>query len=140
LTHTPVTPSATAFVPSATPSYTPTFTATASVNGSISGFVFRDENGNGNFNPEDTPLSGVTLRIAGGACPASGLVTTTSDSGGNFVFSDLSSGQYCLKVDEGSLPSIGGSWQASLPNPKTVSLNAGEDKGGQNFSFQPVIE
>lgn len=119
----------------------PTATATFAplTNSSISGKVFRDENGSGSFNPADTPLVGVTVLLGKGACPSSGLAATQTTGDGSYTFTSLTAGQYCIMVDTNSLPNIGGTWQASLPNPAPVTL--GDNDGGtKNFMFQPIIQ
>ncbi|MCB0100427.1 MAG: hypothetical protein H6635_09740 [Anaerolineales bacterium] len=125
----------TVFIP---PTLTPTVIVPA--NSSISGSVYRDENGNGNFNPADAPLSGVTVFLGTGACPSSGFQSAQTNGEGRYTFSGLFAGTYCITVDVGSLPSIGGTWQASLPNPKETSVAESESKGGMNFMFQPIIQ
>ncbi|MDP1624511.1 MAG: SdrD B-like domain-containing protein [bacterium] len=156
-TQTPFFPSATipaAVVPTLTPTpaavvptltstvivVLPTFTEIIPANASISGLIYRDENGNGNFNPADSPLAGITVQLGAGSCPASGFQVAQTGGDGKYTFSALTAGQYCITVDAASLPSIGGTWMPSLPNPKDVNLGAGENKGGQNFMFQPVIQ
>ena len=118
----------------------PTKTATALANASLSGFVYRDENGNGNFNPADMPLAGVTVQLGLGACPSSGFQSTQTGGDGKYTFNSLPAGNYCLTVNTSTLPSIGGTWQASLPNPSGVNLASGENLGGRNFMFQPIIQ
>jgi hypothetical protein len=146
-------PAGTSAGPAATATATvhipPTATSTAVVlpsstavpaNSAIGGRVYRDENGNGNFNPADTPLSGVVVQLGSGSCPSSGLGTTQTNGEGVYSFSNLPSGAYCVTVNTGSLPSIGGTWQASLPNPINVTVAVGETLGGKNFMFQPIIQ
>lgn len=121
----------------------PTFTVTASptepTEGAISGFVFRDEDGNGVFNGGDSALTGVTLKLAGSACPASGLTTSTTNGSGIYFFNGLTAGTYCVRVDQSTLPNIGGSWSASLPFELTVVVSEGLTNGGQDFAFEPII-
>jgi hypothetical protein len=137
--------------PSATPSITPEDTATPTstptatrtpttvTDGTITGFVFRDENGNGGFNASDSALTGVTLNLAGGGCPSNGLVTATTNGDGNFNFTNLAPGTYCVRLDIGSLPDIGATWVASLPQYQEVTLGAG-DLASLVFAAQPVFE
>lgn len=140
VTKTP-TVTRTPFFPSATPPILILMpTAMIQANGVISGKVYRDENGNGSFNPADAPLAGVTVQLGAGACPSSGIQTTQTGGDGKYTFSALPAGQYCITVDTGSLPAIGGTWQPSLPNPNSVNLTAGENIGGRNFMFQPIIQ
>lgn len=141
-----ITPSVT--LPPVVSTYTPTVTAapptatsTATIlaNGSISGKVFRDENGSGSLNPADVPLAGITVQLGSGACPSSGLQSTQTDGDGKYTFSSLPAGQYCVTVSTGSLPSIGGTWQASLANPHALALGTSESLT-RNFMFQPIIQ
>lgn len=129
-THTPT-------VTAAPP--TATSTATILANGSISGKVFRDENGSGSLNLADVPLAGITVQLGSGACPSSGLQITQTAGDGKYTFASLAAGQYCVAVDTGSLPSIGGTWQPSLPNSRSVTLGVSESQTW-NFMFQPIIQ
>lgn len=130
----PATATATAVIlPSATATPIP-------ANSAISGRIYRDENGNGNFNPADTPLSGIVVQLGSGACPSAGLASTQTNGEGLYTFSNIPGGQYCVTVNTGSLPPVGGTWQASLPNPKNVTVASGEALGGRNFMFQPIIQ
>jgi hypothetical protein len=153
-----VTPSATSIMPSATspstatdePAVTnipvtstslpPTATATTVVvaNSTISGKVFRDENGSGSLNPADTPIAGAIVLLGNGACPSSGYKTALTTGDGSYTFASLPAGQYCVTVDTNSLPNIGGTWQASSPNPHSLTLGD-SDSQTRNFMFQPII-
>ncbi len=125
--------------PSATASFTASPSATEVVEAAISGFVFRDENGNGVFDGGDSALVGVSLRLAGAACPASGLTTTSTNGSGIYFFTGLSAGTYCVRVDQNSLPNIGGTWSPSMATEHTVVVGEGQTVGGQDFSFEPII-
>jgi hypothetical protein len=84
---------------------------------------------------------GVTLHLGAGACPSTGLATTMTNIDGEYSFTDLPAGTYCVSYDSlsdgndtillpgGSTYPIrdlpGGSW--------TVELAEGGDEAGWNF-------
>src|SRR5205823_12559169 len=58
--------------------------------GTISGHVFTDTNGNGQFDPGEPDLPGVTISLDGGADGTTDLTTQTNSSG-DYTFPDLPS-------------------------------------------------
>lgn len=58
--------------------------------GSYSGDGFREA--------DEPGLGGVLVHLGAGACPSEGLATTITDSQGEFLFSGLMAGDYCLSV------------------------------------------
>jgi hypothetical protein len=62
---------------------------------------------NGSFGPGESPLSGILIGLADGACPADGSVpdgravinTVLTDDGGQYTFEDLAEGNYCVYMD-----------------------------------------
>ncbi len=63
-------------------------------------------------NGSEPGVSGVTVNLYGGNCPAdpsqltvaSRLKTTTTNGSGVYTFSDLMPGEYCVAPDNGTLP------------------------------------
>jgi hypothetical protein len=112
-------------------------TATESL-GSISGYLYQDMNGDGIRQSGDDGISGVTVLIGAGACPSTGLGSTTSNIHGRYVFDGLAGGIYCITpqiVPTCGLYSIA---TAPLSGSATVSIGSGEDKF-QYFGFKKKI-
>jgi len=97
---------------------------------------------NGVLEAGEPGLAGVVVALGAGACPSTGLATTTAAADGSYLFSGLSAGTYCVSVD--ALDStnetilIPGGWT----NPPaeglasvTVSLAPGEDNLGVSFGW-----
>ena len=162
---------------SATRSFTTNFTgacALAGGSGSIAGLVWHDLcavpegtpaslppgciallgggfAANGIFEPGEPGISGVTVKLGDGACPASGLASTVTGADGAFSFSGLNAGAYCVSAnaqsDGNDAVLIPGSWTAPVrnsgPNPEIVELTLadGEAQAGVNlgwdFQFLP---
>ncbi len=86
--------------------------------GSIGGSVFVDMNGNGTFDAGENPLGGVTVTLTG---PVS--ATTLTDSGGNFVFTNLPGGTFGVSVP----PTVNG--QTTNTRSATVTVATGGSTG-----------
>ncbi len=56
--------------------------------------------GDGVFDSNEVGIANITISLGEGACPAVGLATTTTDPVGDYVFTDLAAGNYCVSVDE----------------------------------------
>ena len=107
--------------PTATPTITPT--ATTPPTYTISGTVFLDINANGTQNGGEGGLNGYTVTLGQGACGASGLSTVVTSSTGNYAFSGLTAGTYCVTV-VATLSNCG--WQSSTGLSKTINLNSNQ--------------
>jgi hypothetical protein len=108
-------------------------TATPVLNGSISGTVWRDFNYNGNRNSGDDGIAGKTVRLKSGSCGGSVVATTTTDRGGNYTFSDLTPGSYCVSVDFNCGTCSGEC--ASTAHPRSVTVGSGANIGGIDFGL-----
>ncbi len=62
---------------------------------SISGTVFLDQNNNGTQNGADTGIAGVTIQLLNGSNAV--VATTTTDSNGQYSFSNLTPGTYSVR-------------------------------------------
>lgn len=51
------------------------------------------------LDPFETGWEGVTLHLGAGACPSTGKATAVTDSSGEYVFTSLSPGTYCVSYD-----------------------------------------
>lgn len=98
----------------------------------------------GIYEPSWEPgISGVLVDLGSGACPSTGLATSTTGSSGSYNFRGLSAGTYCVSIDlfdhDNQSDLIPGSWR--VPNSGspvaqyTVSLLAGENRSGVNFGW-----
>ncbi len=54
---------------------------------------------NGIFEGGEPGLEGVTVDLGAGPCPSTGLATTTTDSGGHYMFGPLAAGAYCVSIN-----------------------------------------
>jgi hypothetical protein len=95
-------------------------------------------------------LPNITVNLGEGACPAEGLATTTTDEDGDYVFTELTAGTYCVSVDalatanaDNLLPG-GWTFPESGEALVTVELAANAVFTGVNFGwdyqFLPVPE
>ncbi len=89
--------------------------------GSITGVLFRDDNGDGNFEAGlDTPAPGLPVAlILGTDATVAPIATTTTGAAGDFHFNTLRPGTYTILVTP--IPTI----QLIGGNTRTVTVNAG---------------
>ncbi|MCB9421188.1 MAG: hypothetical protein H6667_15410 [Ardenticatenaceae bacterium] len=105
---------------------------------------------NGLVEDSEPGLPDVVINLGEGECPAEGLATATTDDVGNFAFTDLPAGVYCVSIDALSAPNdailLPGGW--TLPQSgealATITVEPGEAVSGVNFGwdfeFLPVAE
>lgn len=105
---------------------------------------------NGLLEAGEPGLAGVVISLGEGACPATGLATTTTNPAGEYAFTGLAAGEYCVSIDaadeDNTAVLADGRW--SFPAVDTgstaVTLDAGETVGdvnfGWDFAFLPVPE
>ncbi|MCP5097827.1 MAG: hypothetical protein GY943_19950 [Chloroflexi bacterium] len=108
------------------------------------GCIATDENSfqaNSLLEDEEPGLSGIVVNLGEGACPADGLATTTTDEDGDYVFTDLMAGTYCVSVDalattntDNLLPG-GWTFPESGDASTTVALSADAVFTGVNFGW-----
>ena len=144
VTASPVRPtSTTSLAPTKTPTpsltpHPPTDTPTPEPNGTVSGILFRDENGDGIWQGGESRLEDVDLTLRAGTCSGSVAAQRTTGSQGAYAMGGIAAGDYCLEVDETTLPASVDAWTPSTDNPLNLSFSPGEDKTGVNFGFIPV--
>ncbi len=117
------------------------------------GCVATTDNGflaNGQLEEDEPGLDGVVVDLGEGACPAVGLATTTTDAAGEYTFTDLPAGEYCVSIDVEAEENLAvldpGRW--SFPtvdvSRTAVTLTEGETVTDVNFgwdyAFLPVPE
>lgn len=105
---------------------------------------------NGLAEDDEPGLAEVVVTLGEGECPAEGLATATTDADGNYIFSDLAAGVYCVAIDALSKPNdtilLPGGWTQPESGEAlaTVTVEAGEAVGGINFGwdfeFLPLAE
>ncbi len=105
--------------------------------GSIAGGVFNDMNLNGARNGGEPGMSGVTVKLGAGACGSTGMSNTQTNSGGEFIFTNLPQGTYCVSVVNPN-PSCGG-WLPTTVTQRTVVLGPGELKLIAWFGYSAYI-
>ncbi len=106
--------------------------------GSIGILVWNDQNGNGVADSGEPGLSSVTLTLYDASNNPIG--TTTTDSNGNYNFTNLVAGTYTVCVTPSTLPvgfvetyDLDG---LSTPNCATGTLSAGQNRVDFNFGYQ----
>jgi len=131
LTSSPTPSLTTVHVPSPTftPSRSPIPLPVASP-GAIAGRVFFDNNGNGIFDAGDEGKDSFSLSLyQNGGCSGSPYQGTSPDSGGNYSFSNLPAGNWCLSLlYSGSSVLPGNPQSVSVPSGITIPVN---------FAIQP---
>ena len=111
---------------------------TTQAKGSISGNLFNDLNGNGSRQSGEPNLSGRKFYIDSNKNGKldSGEPTATTDSNGNYKFSNLAAGTYRIRQ---SLPS---GWRVSLPTTawsQDVIVASGQNVTGKNFADAQMV-
>ncbi|WP_293129017.1 SdrD B-like domain-containing protein [Microcoleus sp. bin38.metabat.b11b12b14.051] len=132
-TPTPVTTPTPA--PTPAPAPTPVTTPTPVQQSSISGIKFNDDNGNGTQDAGETGVSGVLvfLDANGNNSLDSGEITVTTDSSGNYSFTNLNAGTYNVREVQRT------GWTQTTTNPAPINLRSGESRSGINFgNFQNI--
>jgi hypothetical protein len=98
---------------------------------------------NGILEPGEPGLGGITLHLGSGACPSTGLTTTSTAPDGSYSFTGLAAGTHCILVDAlndgNDLVLIPGGWtypaRGDNPQYTTQSLSPGENVTGVNFGW-----
>ncbi len=57
---------------------------------------------NGILEPVEPGLQGIQVQLGAGRCPSQGLAATATDASGDYGFSGLAAGSYCVSVDNAS--------------------------------------
>lgn len=88
---------------------------------------------NGLVDPSESGLEGIVVKLGEGSCPAAGLAATITDSNGDYLFSGLKGGTYCVSIDRfvPQNPDVlaNGHWTFPKVGPEagvTLSLSPGE--------------
>jgi Ca2+-binding RTX toxin-like protein len=123
-------------IPTPSPTPTPPPLPAPVQQGSISGLKFNDANGNGTQDAGETGLSGwqIFLDVNGNNSLDSGETVVTTDTSGNYSFTNLNSstGYNVREVQQAG-------WTQTTANPATVNLGSGESRSNVNFgNFQNI--
>ena len=105
---------------------------------------------NGVLDGNEFGIEGVTVNLGEGACPAAGWATAVTDTQGDYVFTELPAGDYCISIDAlapENAELLPGQWSFPQPGDAAeigVTLDAGQVSTGNNFGwdyqFLPVPE
>jgi inhibitor of cysteine peptidase len=96
---------------------------------------------NGLLDAGEPGLEDIQVNLGAGDCPADGLATTTTDADGDFTFSDLAGGTYCVSINalEGANSEILLPGSFTFPdtdvNQTTVTVADGEGVTAVNFGW-----
>jgi hypothetical protein len=110
--------------------------------GAIGDTVFEDTNGNGIQDAGEPGISGVTVTLndpgTDGVCGTADdlfIASDVTDTNGNYLFTDLPQGTYCVDPDETTVPA---DYTLTTNNdPQTVDLGPGETFLDADFGYQP---
>ena len=110
--------------------------------GCAEGLAPSDIRANGVHDSFEDGFAGVTLHLGSGACPSTGYATTTTNANGQYVFTGLTAGTYCISFNaltDGNVPilipggltypTIGGTAQ------NTVTLLVSQNMTGVSFGW-----
>ena len=105
---------------------------------------------NGTHELSEEGLGSIVVALASGTCPGTELAEVETDSNGEYIFSDLEPGAYCVSVDSGSTPNNSTLGAGSFTTPATASsqitLELGEGDAlsgiafGWDFAELPVVD
>ncbi|HTX89655.1 MAG TPA: SdrD B-like domain-containing protein [Anaerolineales bacterium] len=92
--------------------------------------------------PGEPFMTGITVNIGPGDCPVGGPLSTVTDGSGNYSFTGLTPGKYCINVNAASFLGPGGvgHWTV-IPSGhegntyRSVLLGAGEILNDQDFAW-----
>ncbi|MCA9921435.1 MAG: hypothetical protein KC421_03635 [Anaerolineales bacterium] len=96
---------------------------------------------NGLLEDSEPGIPNVVVTLGEGDCPAAGLATATTDEDGDYVFTDLPAGVYCVTVDETDAANTAvletGVWTSTGDGiaAAEITLTAGEVHTGVNFGW-----
>ncbi|MDX2428466.1 MAG: SdrD B-like domain-containing protein [Xanthomonadales bacterium] len=92
---------------------------------SISGRVYFDVDQSSSCENDETGIEGMSIRLYAGACGENMLQTHYTDENGEFIFSGLAAGKYCI-VPDFEFKTCG--WDGNLPTTaisRNVTLESG---------------
>ncbi len=101
------------------------YKAPAVLGGTIGDRVWYDTNRDAAQQPTEPGINGVTVKLYAGTCPASGgaINSAVTTGNGTYLFTNLAAGNYCVDVDNATVPT--GYNLTTANDPKTVNLPTG---------------
>ncbi len=107
--------------------------ATSSL-GTIGDLVWDDVNSDGIKDAGESGLSGVDVRLRSGTCDGGAILQTQTTNGtGNYIFTALAAGAYCVDIDEATLPA--GASLTTATEPLDVTLTTGLQYATADFGY-----
>ncbi len=104
--------------------------------GSIAGRVWFDEDLDGILDTEETGITGVSVQLLNNLGAV--IATTVTDESGNYLFPNLTAGDYTINVVDSTLPTgLSNTAGVGGVDPKAVALLAGENRRNVNFGYIP---
>lgn len=105
---------------------------------------------NGLLEAGEPGLADIVVTLGSGACPSAGLQTTTTDPDGNYGFTGLAAGSYCVSVDTGHPGNLAilipGDWTAPAAGQGFQDVEVGDTGSvadvnlGWDYQFLPEPE
>ena len=99
----------------------------------------------GQLGADEIGIEGATIDLGEGACPAIGLATAVTDADGNYTFTDLSAGIYCVSLNpineaNSALLETGVRTFPFDPNGHTLTIegDANDINFGWDYEFLPL--
>ncbi len=108
--------------------------------GKITGGVFCDCNKDGECDQNEEGINNVTVRLYMGACGEQLYETTTTDAQGQFAFTGLEPGDYCVFPD---LDPVCGGYAGNFPTSsinRNVTVDPGETTDLLWFGYTIYVE
>ncbi|MCB0970938.1 MAG: DUF11 domain-containing protein, partial [Acidimicrobiales bacterium] len=106
----------------------------------LRGVIWLDEDGDGTFDDDESPIPGVTIDLLD--VDGELVATTTTDTEGGYVFTDLLPGTYTVVVDQSTLPATidGQTYDPDDVSDSrfTVTVEAGQNVVDVDFGYEPV--
>lgn len=95
---------------------------------------------NGILEPTEKGFKGVVLQLGAGACPSTGVASTTTAADGTYLFDNVLPGTYCVSINPlgatNSAILIPGGWSfPNLSGAVTVEIGHNEDINGISFGW-----
>lgn len=114
-------------------------TTTPPNSGQIGDRVWYDLDSQGDEDTNEVGINGVTVRLYSGACGPTGsaIQTKTTSGNGNYLFTGLAAGTYCVAADTTTLPAPGyiQTNSGTVSNPKTVTIGSGGSNLDIDFGY-----
>jgi hypothetical protein len=93
----------------------------------IAGFIWNDTNNDAIIDSTETFFGTVSVILKSGDCSGSTVSSATSNGGGTYAFPRIPPGDYCVEVNQGTLPTPTYGWLCTTHNKSQalITLKAG---------------